>query len=58
MYPANIKGIGISRALVRRKNGKAAGEVSHRYVQRHEPLTIQAEIDNVNILTQSVVVEE
>jgi len=58
MYPANIKGMGINRALVRRKNGKAAAEVSYRYVQEDEPLTIQAEVDNVNILTQPVVVEK
>jgi len=58
MYPANIKGMGINRALVRRKNGKAAAEVSYRYVQKDWPLTIQAEVDNVNILTQPVVVEK
>jgi hypothetical protein len=40
MYPANIKGMGINRAFVRRKKGKAVREVSHSSVQRDQPRTI------------------
>lgn len=40
MYPANIKGMGINRAFVRRKKGKAVAEVSHGSVQRDQLRTI------------------
>lgn len=40
MYPANIKGMGNNRAFVRRKNGKAVREVSHRSVQSDQLRTI------------------
>jgi hypothetical protein len=56
-YPANIKGIGINRALVRRKKGRAAAEVSLRGVQGDGLPTIQAKVDDVNILTRPVAVE-
>ena len=58
MYPANIKRIGIKRALVRRKKGKAAVKVSLRDMQTGELLTIQTKVDNVNILAQPVIVGE
>ena len=40
MYPANMKGMGVNRAFVRRKKGKAVAEVSNSYVQRDQLLTI------------------
>lgn len=40
MYPANMKGMGVKRAFVRRKKGKAVAEVSISFVQREQLLTI------------------